>query len=492
VINADFIEKFFLRLKNTYGLDVRALSLMRVAIAAVLLIDLSIRITSLTAHYTGAGTVPFTSVEMAYWSKGYFSLFSFCDEYWYVLLLFIATGIIYACMLLGYKTRLFTFLAWVMLTSLQNRNTLVLQGGDDELRLLIFWGMFLPWGNFYSLDSKNYFFKERTEKYLSVASLGYVMLIFSLYFFSGVLKRSSEWDWSEGSAVYYAFNLDQMAWPLAKTLLSYPAMLKVLSVTVKWSEILLPFLLFIPFRNTLFRMIFIFLIVSLHIGISLTLYVGLFYLISISCLIGLFSPSVMDKFDAKFKLNKNKLADNSRPSFLQSLRENYYFKVILNCTLFFFAALSMIWNFATVANSGLGVSDSFTSLGYVARLNQNWAMFSPTVLKDDGWYVMEGIKADRSAIDINREGKPVDYLKPKCVLDHIKDDRWRKFGENYMFAKNDFMRAPYCKYLLTEWNTNHPDNKIDSLNVVYVKEITPAPPGTMLIATKEILCGCKN
>ncbi|MGZ3864116.1 MAG: HTTM domain-containing protein [Bacteroidia bacterium] len=476
-------------MKNTYGLDVRALSLMRIFIAFVLLFDLCVRAGSLTAFYTKDGAIPFAGVEKLYWQDGYFSLFSFCDEFWYAALLFVIAGLAYLCLLLGFRTRLFSVLAWVMLVSLQNRNTLILQGGDDELRLVVFWGMFLPWGNFYSLDSKKYFFAGRNEKYLSVSSFGYLMLVFSVYFFSGVLKNSNEWKLNEGTAVYYAFNLDQMAWPLAKSFLSYPTLLKYLSVTVRWVEILLPFLLFIPFRNSLFRMIFVVVIVAFHLGISLTVYVGLFYLISISSLAGLLSPKFMDRFENKFRLGRTQ-AENLQVPLLQPIRENYYYKVLVSCALFFFVALSVIWNFATVANSGLGVAPNFNSVGYAVRLNQNWGMFAPTVLKEDGWYILEGFSSGKT-IDINRDGKPADYTKPKNFMEYIKDDRWRKFGENYMLEINAFIRPYYCNYLLKDWNINHPERKLDSLNVVYMKEFSK-PPGEPQPVVKEILCGCKN
>src|SRR6184192_3815363 len=149
---------------------------MRILTALVLLFDLFIRAGSLTAHYTDAGAVPFEAVEIVYWQPGYFSLFSYCREYWSVLLLFIVTGVFYFLLLLGYKTRLFTFLSWVMLVSLQNRNTLILQGGDDALRLLLFWGIFLPWGNFYSLDKKTTRVNDNAVRYFSAASVGYVLL----------------------------------------------------------------------------------------------------------------------------------------------------------------------------------------------------------------------------------------------------------------------------------------------------------------------------
>ncbi len=126
---------------------------MRIGVAVILLIDLCIRATSLTEHYTQNGSVPF-SLELSYWKQGYFSLFQFCDAYWFAILIFIATAFVYLFLLVGYKTKLVTFLSWFLLTSLQNRNTLVLQGGDDLLRLLLFFGIFLDWGNFYSIDSK--------------------------------------------------------------------------------------------------------------------------------------------------------------------------------------------------------------------------------------------------------------------------------------------------------------------------------------------------
>ncbi|MEO8761074.1 MAG: hypothetical protein ABI388_07280, partial [Bacteroidia bacterium] len=98
---------------------------MRIAISLVLLTDLCIRATSLTAHYTELGVVPFNALELSYWKVGYFSLFQFCDTYAFAVLVFIITGIVYLFLLAGYKTRLVSLLSWLLLTSLQNRNTLI-------------------------------------------------------------------------------------------------------------------------------------------------------------------------------------------------------------------------------------------------------------------------------------------------------------------------------------------------------------------------------
>lgn len=52
-----------------------------------------------------------------------------------------------ALLTLGYQTRLASFGSWVMLLSIQNRNEMVLDGGDFLLMNLVFWGtFFFPWG----------------------------------------------------------------------------------------------------------------------------------------------------------------------------------------------------------------------------------------------------------------------------------------------------------------------------------------------------------
>jgi uncharacterized membrane protein YphA (DoxX/SURF4 family) len=487
VISAQLLAKLKEKLRRSYGLDPRALSLMRIMLAAVLLLDLCIRVTSIAEFYTEQGAVPLKAVELIYWNPGYFSLYAYCDERWYAMLLFSLTAICYCMLLMGYKTRLFSILSWILLVSLQNRNTLILQGGDDELRLLLFWGIFLPWGNFYSFDAR----KERhsAENYFSVPAIGYLALLFSVYFFSGMLKHSSEWDSSEATAAWYAFNLDQMTWPPGKKLLEYPDLLRLISVSVRWFEMLSPLLLIIPFRTRLFRIIFIFLAALFHLTISLTLFVGLFYLVNLVALVGIFTPGMMNKFDNLFKRKERPISEVNHTWF-NRLATNYYLHFAFNCLLIFFIALNLIWNLGTVS-SGVAVSENFLRPAYFLRFDQNWCMFAPTVLKHDGWYILEATTEQGKKIDISRDGKPVDYSKPASVLEHIRDDRWRKFGENYMLEKNRFMRSYYCTYLLNDWNQTHSDEKITSLEVVYMKEVTPTPGGTFTI-TKENLCTCRK
>jgi len=87
-------------------------------------------------------------------------------------------------------------------------------------------------------------------------------------------------------------------------------------------------------------------------------------------------------------------------------------------------------------------------------------MFSPSILKDDGWFVYSGLNYKLKYIDIKHETDSVSFEKPNVVVTEFESDRWRKFQENYISNNNNYMRPYYCKYLLNKWNKKHPKNKI--------------------------------
>jgi hypothetical protein len=116
-------------------------------------------------------------------------------------------------------------------------------------------------------------------------------------------------------------------------------------------------------------------------------------------------------------------------------------------------------------------------------------MFAPTVFKDDGWYILEGTAAKGRQIDLNRAGAPVTYAKPASVVALFKNDRWRKYSENYLFVNNEWMRPYYCNYLLRIWNESPHHPSVRHLSVVYMKEVS-LPNYKLANPTREVLCNC--
>ncbi|MFN6037934.1 MAG: hypothetical protein ACK452_05660, partial [Bacteroidota bacterium] len=373
----------------------------------------------------------------------------------------------------------------------------------------LFWAIFLPWGARYSVDSISNPSSEKS--FFGVAVLGYLMLQFSLYFFSALMKTSPEWR-TEGSALYFALNIDQMTWPVGKWLLGFPGLLKFLSLSTFYIELISPFLLLIPFKSNFFRMIFFILICSLHLCIASVLYVGLFYLIGVVTVIGLLSGSAMDIMEAKFKsfrrfaflmFNGFSQLFNSLISFQLKIKINlpaflsYQFKLFKNGFLYFVICFNLLWCIGNLPGANFKVNQNFHWFAYMFRLDQDWGMFAPEVFKEDGWYIYEAELEKNSKdsnrkifIDINRDGKIVDYKKPENIIALFQDDRWRKFGEVWP-REPDKVKKEFCRYLKNKWNTNNPNRRIANLNIVYMKEITkknyiPSTP------ERTVVCDCEN
>jgi hypothetical protein len=192
---------------------------MRIGIAIVIMADLLIRGGDLTAHYTDEGLWPTSLIHNFGWKIGSWSIHELSGSYSWALILFIIHFILALFLLFGFKTKITTLLIWLFTISLHNRNLFVQQSGDDLLRLVLFWGLFLPWNSHYSFDSKK---GAVPLKQNVLANLGYLFLIASVYFFTVSLKTSTEWR-SEGSAIYYALSLEQLRLPLGDLLYQFPS-----------------------------------------------------------------------------------------------------------------------------------------------------------------------------------------------------------------------------------------------------------------------------
>src|SRR5688572_2782764 len=120
-----------------FGLDVRSLVAFRIGLALFILYDLISRSLDLTAHYTDVGTVPRSFLLQNFWGPAYFSLHMWTGTALGIALIFLIHGLAAVGLLLGYRTRLMTFIVWLLLASLHTRHPLILHSGDDLLRVIL-------------------------------------------------------------------------------------------------------------------------------------------------------------------------------------------------------------------------------------------------------------------------------------------------------------------------------------------------------------------
>lgn len=455
---------------------------MRIGISIILLIDLCIRALSIKAFFTNEGILPIDVLLQYNWNPYYFSFHTLSGDLWFQVLLFIVNAIFIGFLLVGYQAKLMTVFCWLFIVSLHNRNPFILQGGDELLRIILFWAMFLPWGERYALKK----ISQVKQKYFSFSNVGYVFLVASVYFFSALLKDSAEWR-TDFTAIYYALSIDQMRLPLGTILYDYPVLLKGLTCSVFYIELIAPIFLIMPFASTKIRLVGIIALVLLQIGIGSTIYVGLFFMIGIVALIGMLPSKTLDVFEKRFYRNRvlHVSIKKSRN------RVSHFFYDFKNVFLIIVIAYCLILNLGNVKRFPYVLESSFIKYGSILRLEQNWGMFSPTVLKDDGWYVYSGYTKNGNFIDVKRHGQTVTFNKPKHIVSEYESDRWRKYDENYSFYTNNHIRPLYCKYLIKKWNKENPQNKVSDLTIFFMKETTLPNYQTKPIE-KIAVCNCQE
>jgi hypothetical protein len=59
-------KSFRQRLAEIFGFDLRSLALFRIALALVVLVDLSVRFSQVTAHYSELGVLPLESLSKVF------------------------------------------------------------------------------------------------------------------------------------------------------------------------------------------------------------------------------------------------------------------------------------------------------------------------------------------------------------------------------------------------------------------------------------------
>jgi uncharacterized membrane protein YphA (DoxX/SURF4 family) len=153
-------------------------------------------------------------------------------------------------MTIGLFTRVATVMSWLLMLQLYNYNPIYYTGGDTVLRVMMFVGMFIDWGQVYSVDA----WRRRRRAILGGAehfpapkripawAPRLMMLqLACIYCATGLLKSGK--TWANGSALYYALNLDHFYRIPAFTVYAWADQLyitRVLTVTVHWWEALFP------------------------------------------------------------------------------------------------------------------------------------------------------------------------------------------------------------------------------------------------------------
>jgi predicted DCC family thiol-disulfide oxidoreductase YuxK len=350
-----FREKF----AELFGVDLRSLAALRVAMATLIIIDLIRRSRDLVAHYTDFGVLPRTALIEDF-NRWRISLHLANGTWEFQALLFVIAGIFAVALLLGYRTRVVTIATWFMLASLHARNPLLLDGGDVLLRVTLFWAIFLPWGACWSIDRALRLGPSDSEApgpTFSAATFAYVAQIVFVYWFSVLHKVGAEWM-QDANALYYTLHFEQFLTPWAQYLRPYPVLLSWLTRAVFWFEVIGPLLLVSPFWTTRLRMTGIIAIVLMHAGIGIFMNIGIFTWVAPLSMLGLLPAEVW-----------NKLADRLRTKERLALRI-YYDQECLFC----FRTVRLLKTFLLIPETVVEPAQTDPSVESDMRSRNSWVV----------------------------------------------------------------------------------------------------------------------
>lgn len=285
-------------LSQLFGIDLRSLALFRVCLGTIVLLDLFSRARYLTAHYTDRGVMPRDALDAWLLHPAQWTFHALSGSAAWQVLLFLVAGAFAVGMILGWRTRWMVFFTWLFAASLQYRNPMINNSGDQLLRLLLFWSVFLPLGAKYSIDAAVNPEPQRMPKRVTnMATFAVLMQVCFVYWFTAALKSHPIWV-SEFSAVYYALSIEQFVTPLGKLIYPYAGLMQALTVFTLYLEIIGPALAFLPVWTGPVRIVVILLFFALHAGFGLTMRLGFFPWISAASWLVFLPSSFWDRLFA--------------------------------------------------------------------------------------------------------------------------------------------------------------------------------------------------
>ena len=456
-------------LQSVFGLDPRSLALFRIGLGLVLLVDLAIRLTDLEAHYTDAGAVPRSVVREYGADAWHWSPHLLGGSAWYQATLFTVAAAMAVCLAIGYRTRLATVLSWILLVSLQTRNPLVLNGGDVLLRMLLFWSMFLPLGCIWSVDQRRGEKRGQVQfagtdrrmlrtnwtcPLFSPATVCLLLQICLVYWMSGFWKLQG--GWREPDMLLRILQFDNYARAPAYALQMFPSLLTFMGQGILWTELVGPCLLFCPWWTKPIRCLVIVSFFLLHLGIELTLTVGLF---SYVCWLA-WIPLLPDTFWNAFAGLTRRPMPQPQPASLCTVRDGPSAPRTLAFLPVFCMIFIIVWN-ASRATGSDTLPNWARSLGRKLLIAQKWDLFSQPPRRD-GWHVIVAHLGNGQAVDLLRDGADAEgasYQKPPFIYLRYQNHRWRKYYRRLVNKSRDCFREPLCQYLARKWNDSHAESE---------------------------------
>ncbi|WP_255193560.1 HTTM domain-containing protein [Natronobeatus ordinarius] len=474
------------------AIDTRALAAFRVSAGLLIIADVLLRSRNFTFFYTEDGAVPLSLAQQMS-ADGAFSIFYYTTNSTVIAALFVLHVLIALQLIVGYRTRLATILSFLLVISLDHRNPLVLSYADTLFRMLLFWAIFLPLGERWSVDAL-YADSRPREQISSLASAAILIQIVYMYVLNGYHKRESEL-WTGGEATPLIMGLDDTTFLLGEFTRNVPTLLRYGGLT--WYYMLLFAWLLLLLRGRA-RTLLVAMFVGGHASFALTVRIGAFPYVAIAgLLLFLQSPfwedltalrryassgrlradplrSTLVRLGATFPRLRFGIGPETRASLARAGRIGSTVVVaIAVVSILVIPALGHL----PVANSledddgpAERIDDTASKLGVSQPV---WTVFAPHPRTSDSYYVFPAVDESGDRIDAYN-GRSLTYERPYDELQRQYDTYRERF---YMSSvsrggPDDVVSETLADHLCSTWEDEHGESLTHLNMYVVVEDVT--------------------
>lgn len=459
-------------------LDPRSLAAFRIALGGILCADALLRTRDFQLMFAADGMFPIEVLKHFLGSRWAWSLAFLVDAGWWNALILAAEGIAGACLAAGIGTRFATIAAWVAVVSVVRRTAPASNAGDFMLCCLLFWSMFLPLGDVWSVDARRRRSPEASAGRTtasSIASFALVLQIAAVYFSAGLAKWND--SWLSGAAIGHALSVHDHGTQLGSLVASCGPLTKLLTWGVITAELIGPCLL-VAVPHPRVRLTLALLFIAFHAAVAVLMTVGLFSYVGMAAWLAVLPGCFWDGWAACS-------SSSSRPRLSAAGVVAADWQRGLMCALCLgVAAVSFLhantsWRAAPLPAPIRAAVNLFC-------LEQDWGMFGD-VPPQQQWVYGRAHLADGRVVDLLRGGRPLEAVLPAGGFTSLPHHRWHKIFWELPQPNERIFSPSIAAAIARAWNRTHPDSeRVQSLEIRFARLIDDPVPGTLhelLLAT---------
>jgi hypothetical protein len=471
-------------LETRLAVDLRSLALFRIAVGVILVADSLLRTRDFTLMFAPDGLFPpdklrdFFGHDPSEWS-----LALLLDRSWPGGAVLALEGLAGACLAVGWWTTTATVVAWAAVVSVFRRTLPAANAGDLLLSCLLFWSIFLPLGDRWSIDAWRRSgtgrgpqpAPRRPSSVFSIATAALVLQVMAVYIGAGVAKCNA--TWLNGDAMHYALSVHDHGTPLGTWLARADWLTRPLTWTVIACEIMLP-LIFIAWPSGRVRLAIATTFILFHAAIWATMTVGLFAPIGIAAWLPLLPAAAWSP------RHRGRLPSAGEGHNVPPHPSGEPLAAWLCAAAALLAAVSFFHDVTPWRAAAL--PRPIQTAINAASLRQEWGMFG-TVPPLEQWVYGRAELVDGRVVDLLRNGRTLEPERPAGGFWTLPHHRWHKVLWVLPRPKVRIFAPSFAAALVRHWNARHDaESQVVSLEIRFAQHnlsATDAPIHEMLVAS---------